>query len=177
MSSGQMLSLCLFYTRLSWEKGKATAIPRHNAVLPSEACLCARRWRPCAAAHFVGELRAEGARAAPCTGAAQCTMQAPHACLLCSKDVVYPPALWSPCDPEHSWAEAMKCVLWNANQVQGFPMLRAWRRTNLTNFTAALTYSKPGHGHFGRMKVCMRHLVGCMTCDRCNWIDNVVSCF
>ena len=92
--------------------------------------------------------------------------------------LVYPPALWGPCDPEHhSWAEAMKCYLWKADQVQGFPVLRAWRRRILTNFTAALTYSKPGNGHYGRTKVCMRHLVGCVTCARVNWIDNVVSCF
>ena len=129
-------------------------------------------------AHFVEELRAEGAGAASCTGTAPCSMQAPQACLLCSKGVVFPPALWDPCDPEHhSWAEAMKRVLWKVDQVQGFSMLPAWRRRTLTNFTAVLTYTKPGHVHYGRMKVCMRHLVGCVTCARVNWIDNVVSCY
>ena len=56
-------------------------------------------------------------------------------------------------------------------------MLPAWKRRILANFTAALTYSKPGHGHYGRTKVCMRQLVGCVTCARVDWIDEFVPCY
>ena len=56
-------------------------------------------------------------------------------------------------------------------------MLLAWKRRILANFAAALTYSRPGHGHYGRTKVCMRQLVGCVTCARVDWIDEFVPCY
>ena len=56
-------------------------------------------------------------------------------------------------------------------------MLPAWKRRILANFTGALTYSKPGHGHYGRTKACMRQLVGCVTCARVDWIDEFVPCY
>ena len=52
-----------------------------------------------------------------------------------------------------------------------------WKRRIIHNFTAALTYSRPGHGHYGSAKVCMRQLVGCATCARVDWIDEFVPCY
>ena len=137
-------------------------------------CLPKHLYVPAAApapspAHFVEQLRAEGADA----GSAH--MQAPQVCMLCGKGFIDPPALWRHCDADHhSWAEAVKRALWETEQLEDLPLLPAWKRRILANFTAALTYSKPGHGHYGRTKACMRQLVGCVTCARVDWIDEFV---
>ena len=98
--------------------------------------------------------------------------------MLCGTDFMDPPALWRHCDAEHhSWAEAVKRTLREADKLEDLPMLSAWKRRIIANFTAALTYSRPGHGHYGRTKVCMRQLVGCVTCARVDWIDGFVPCY
>ena len=56
-------------------------------------------------------------------------------------------------------------------------MLPQWKRRIIHNFTAALTYSRQGHGHCGSAKVCMRQLVGCVACARVEWIDEFVPCY
>ena len=98
--------------------------------------------------------------------------------MLCGKGFMDPPALWRHCDAEHhSWAEAVKRTLWEAEKLEDLPMLAAWKRRIIANFTAALTYSRLGHGHYGRTHVCMRQLVGCVTCARVDWIDEFVPCY
>ena len=121
-------------------------------------------------AHFVQQVRAEGA------DAALPDMPAPQVCMVCGKGFIDPPALWRHCDAEHhSWAEAVKRILWEADKLED--LLSAWKKMIIANFTAALTYSRPGHGHYGRTKVCMRKLVGCVTCARVDWIDEFVPCY
>ncbi len=173
MSNGQIVSLCLLHSRLSWQKGKPLQF--HEAL---QHCLPKPCYAPAAdvpapsPAHFVQQVRAEGADAVPPD------MQAPQVCLLCGKGFMDPPALWRHCDSEHhSWAEAVKRSLWEAAQLEDLPMLPAWKRRILANFAAALTYSRPGHGHYGRTKSCMRQLVGCATCAHVDWIDEFVPCY
>ena len=100
MSSGQILSLCLLHSRLSWEKGKPLQF--REAL---QHCLPKPLYVPAAAvpapspAHFVEQVRADGA------DAARPDMQAPQVCMLCGKGFIDPPALWGHCDADHhSWA-------------------------------------------------------------------------
>jgi hypothetical protein len=86
-------------------------------------------------------------------------------------------ALWKHCEAEHhSWGEAVKRMLWEAEQLEAIPVLPPDKRRIIQNFTAALTYSRPAEGHFGRDKVCMRQLLGCATCARVEWIDQCFPC-
>ena len=173
MSSGQILSLCLLHSRLSWEKGKPLQFRESlQHCLPTPLYVPAAAVPAPSPAHFVGQLRAKSA------DAALPDIQAPQVCMLCGKGFIDPPALWGHCDAEHhSWAEAVKRAIWETEQLQDLPMLPAWKRRILANFAQALTYSKPGHGHYGRTKVCMRQLVGCVTCARVDWIDEFVPCY
>ena len=89
MSTGQILSLGLLHSRLSWQKikslhfrealhyclPKTLYVPAANIIAPSPA-------------HFVQQVRAEGA------GAALPDMPAPQVCMLCGKGFVDPPARW-----------------------------------------------------------------------------------
>ena len=98
--------------------------------------------------------------------------------MICGKGFVDPPALWHHCSAEHhSWAEAVKRILWEADQLDDMHMLPAWKRRILANFSQALTYSRHGHGFYGRSKACMRQLVGCVICARVDWIDEFVPCY
>ena len=104
-------------------------------------------------------------------------MQPPRTCCLCGKGFIDTPALWKHCDEEHhSWAEAVKRILWSAEQLESIPLLSPDKRRIIQNITDALTYSKPAEAHFGRDKVCMRQLVGCATCARVSWIDKCFPC-
>ena len=104
-------------------------------------------------------------------------MQPPRTCCLCGKGFIDMPALWKHCEDEHhSWGEAVKRMLWEAEQLEAIPVLPPDKRRIIQNFTAALTYSRPAEGHFGRDKVCMRQLVGCATCARVEWIDQCFPC-
>ena len=173
MSTGQILSLCLLHSRLFWQKGKALRFreaPQYCLLKP--LCVPAANTFAPSPAHFVQQVRAESA------DAALPDMPAPQVCMLCGKGFMDPPVLWRHCDAEHhSWAEAVKRVLWEADKLEDLPMLSAWKRRIIANFTAALTYSRPGHGHYGRTKVCMRQLVGCVTCARVDWIHEFVPCY
>ena len=105
-------------------------------------------------------------------------IQPPRVCCLCGKGFVDALALWKHCEAEHySWAEARKRMLWEAEKLESIPLLPSDKRRLIQNFTAALSYSKPAEGHFGRDKVCMRQLLGCATCARVQWIDQCFPCF
>ena len=81
-------------------------------------------------AHFVEQVCANG------TDGALPNIQAPQACILCGKGFIDPPALWDHCGAEHhSWAEAVKRALCETEQLQDSPMLPAWKRRILANFT------------------------------------------
>ena len=85
---------------------------------------------------------------------------------------------WQHCEVEHhSWAEAVKRMLWEADQLEAMPLLAPDKRRIIQNLTNALTYSKPAEGHFGRDKACMRLLVGCATCARVSWIERCFPVF
>ena len=173
MSTGQILSLCLLHSRLSWQKARSLQFREAlHYCLPKPLYVPAADIIALSPAHFVQQVRAEGACAAlP-------DMPAPQMCMLCGKGFMDPPALWRHCEAEHhSWAEAVKRVLWEADKLDDLLMLPALKKRIIANFTAALTYSRPGHGHYGRTKVCMRQLVGCMTCARVDWIDEFLPCY
>ena len=134
MSTGQILSLCLLHNRLSWQKSRSLQfrealhywlpkplyVPAANIIAPSPA-------------HFVQQVRAEGA------DAALPDMPAPQVCMLCRKGFMDTPTLWRHCDAEHhSWAEAVKRALWEADRLEDLPMLPVWKRRIIANFTAAL---------------------------------------
>ena len=105
-------------------------------------------------------------------------MQPPCSCCLCGKGFIDFPALWTHCELEHhSWAEAAKRTLWEAEQLEAMPLLPPDKRRIIQNFTNALIYSKPAEGHFGRDKVCMRQRVGCATCAKVAWIDSCFPCY
>ena len=104
-------------------------------------------------------------------------MQPPRTCCLCGRGFIDAPALWKHCEDEHhSWAEAVKRTLWEAEHLEAIPLLPPDKRRIIQNFTNALTYSKPAENHFGRDKICMRQLVGCATCAKVSWIDRCFPC-
>ena len=46
-------------------------------------------------------------------------MQPPRTCCLCGKGFIDMPALWKHCEDEHhSWGEAVKRMLWEAEQLE-----------------------------------------------------------
>ena len=105
-------------------------------------------------------------------------MQPPRSCCLCGKGFIDWAALWEHCELDHhSWAEAAKRTLWEAEQLEAVPLLPPDKRRIIQNFTNALIYSKPAEGHFGRDKVCMRQRVGCATCAKVAWIDSCFPCY
>jgi hypothetical protein len=172
MSAGQIVVLCIFHNRLSWQKGnplqlhdrdqywiaKPTYTPTSQVQVPSPP-------------HFVEQLRANATEHGPPE------MQPPRTCCLCGKGFIDSPALWRHCEDEHhSWAEAVKRILWEDEQLEAIPLLPPDKRRIIQNFTNALTYSKQAEGHFGRNKVCMRQLVGCATCARVLWINKCFPC-
>ena len=122
--------------------------------------------------HFVQRIRRSATEHVPPE------MQPPCSCCLCGKGFIDFPALWKHCELEHhSWAEASKRTLWEADQLVAIPLLPPDKRRIIQNFTNALIYSKPAEGHFGREKVCMRQRIGCATCAKVSWIDNCFPCF
>ena len=105
-------------------------------------------------------------------------MQPPCSCCLCGKGFIDPPALWKHCELEHhSWTEAAKRTLWEAEQLEAMPLLPPDKRRIIQNFTNALIYSKPAEGYFGRDKVCTRQRVACATCAQVAWIESCFPCF
>ena len=67
-------------------------------------------------------------------------MQPPRTCCLCGKGFIDMAALWKHCEDEHhSWGEAVKRMLWEAEQLEAIPVLPPDKRRIIQNFTAALT--------------------------------------
>ena len=173
MSAGQVVVLCIFHSRLSWQKGKPIELnDRDQHWIPKPIYTPASAVNAPSPPHFVQLLRADA------TERSRPQIQPPRVCCLCGKGFVDAPALWRHCEADHhSWAEARKRMLWEAEKLESIPLLPSDKRRIVQNFTAALTYSRPAAGHFGRDKVCMRQLVGCATCARVAWIDHCFPCF
>ena len=173
MSAGQILVLCIFHSKLSWQKGKPLQLrDRDHYWIPKPAYTPVSKVNAPSPAHFVQRIKQSATEQMPPE------MQAPYSCLLCGKGFISWPALWNHCDLEHhSWAEATKRILWEAEQLEAMPLLPPDKRRIIQNFTNALIYSKPADGHFGRDKVCMRQRIGCATCAKVSWIDDCFPCF
>ena len=173
MSAGQILVLCIFHSRLSWQKGKPLELhDRDHYWIPKPTYTPASKVNAPSPPHFVERIQHSA------TEHVLPEMQPPRTCCLCGKGFIDAPALWKHCDDEHhSWAEAVKRMLWEAEQLEAMPLLPPDKRRIIQNFTNALTYSKPTEGHFGRDKVCMRQLVGCATCAKVSWIDSCYPCY
>ena len=172
MSAGQIVVLCIFHSRLSWQKGKQIQLhERDQYWLPKPVYTPASQVKAPSPPHFVEQLHADA------TERSQPVMQPPRTCCLCGKGFIDMAALWKHCEAEHhSWGEAVKRMLWEAEQLEAIPVLPLDKRRIIQNFTAALTYSRPAEGHFGRDKICMRQLIGCATCARVQWIDQCFPC-
>ena len=173
MSAGQILVLCIFHSRLSWQKGKPLQLhDRDHYWIPKPSYTPASQVNAPSPPHFVQRIRRSATEHVPPE------MQPPCSCCLCGKGFIDHPALWKHCELEHhSWAEAAKRTLWEAEQLEAMPLLPPDKRRIIQNFTNALVYSKPAERHFGRDKVCMRQRVGCATCAKVAWIDNCFPCF
>jgi len=172
MSAGQIVVLCIFHSRLSWQKGKQIQLHKRDQYwIPKPVYTPASQVQSPSPPHFVQQIHAED------TKRSEALMQPPRTCCLCGKGFIDMAALWKHCEDEHhSWGEAVKRMLWEAEQLEAIPVLPPDKRRIIQNFTAALTYSRPAEGHFGRDKVCMRQLVGCATCARVEWIDQCFPC-
>jgi hypothetical protein len=171
MSAGQIVVLCIFHSRPSWQKGKQIQL-HERSVLVAKASLHIRL--ACKGAISAALRRATQADS---TERSQTVMQPPRTCCLCGKGSIDMPALWKHCQAEHhSWAEAVKRMLWAAEQLGATPAQPPDKRRIIQNFTAALTYSRPAESHFGRDKVCARQWVGCATRARVKWIGQCLPC-
>ena len=173
MSAGQIVVLCIFHSRLLWQKGKPIELnDRDQYWIPRPVYTPASAVKSPSPPHFVELLQIDAdERSRP-------QIQPPRVCCLCGKGFIDSPALWKHCQAEHhSWAEARKRMLWEAEKLESIPLLPCDKRRLIQNFTAALSYCMPGEGHFGGDQVCMRQLVGCATCARVEWIDQCFPCF
>ena len=173
MSAGQILVLCMFHSKLSWQKGKPLELhDRDQYWIPKPVYTPASAVDAPSPPHFVQQLQADT------TEPSRPQIQPPRVCCLCGKGFVDAPAFWRHCEAEHhSWAEARKRMFWEAEKLESIPLLPPDKRRIVQNFTAALSYCRPAEGHFGRDKVCMRQSVGCATCARVDWIENCFPCF
>ena len=173
MSAGQILVLCIFHSRLSWQKGKPLELhERDHYWIPKPLYTPASQVNAPSPPHFAQRIKHSATENVPPE------MQPPRSCCLCGKGFIDWQALWKHCELEHhSWAEAAKRTLWEAEQLEAVPLLPPDKRRIIQNFTNALIYSKPADGHFGRDKVCMRQRVACATCARVEWIDNCFPCY
>ena len=167
MSAGQILVLCIFHSRLSWQKGKPLQLhERDHYWIPKPSYTPASQVNAPSPPHFVQRIQHSATEHVPPE------MQPPCSCCLCGKGFIDSPALWKHCELEHhSWAEAAKRTLWEAEQLEAMPLLPPDKRRIIQNFTNALIYSQPAEGHFGRDKVCMRQRVACATCAKVSWIE------
>ena len=113
MSAGQILVLCLFHSRLSWQKGKPLELhDRDQYWIPKLTYTPASQVKAPSPPHFVQRILSSATEHVPPE------MQPPRTCCLCGKGFIDTPALWKHCDEEHhSWAEAVKRILWSAEQL------------------------------------------------------------
>ena len=173
MSAGQILVLCIFHSRLSWQKGKPLELhDRDHYWIPKPLYTPASQVKAPSPPHFAQRIKHSATEHVPPE------MQPPRSCCLCGKGFIDWAALWEHCELDHhSWAEAAKRTLWEAEQLEAVPLLPPDKRRIIQNFTNALIYSKPAEGHFGRDKVCMRQRIGCATCAKVAWIDSCFPCY
>ena len=149
MTAGQILALCIFHSRLSWQKGKPVKLRETDQFcIPKPTYTPASLVQAPSPPHFVQQVRADTAESG------RPEMQPSQKCCLCGKGFLDPPALWAHCEAEHhSWAEATKRILWEAEQLEDLPVLPPDKRRIIQNFTAALTYSRPAEGQLGVRKL------------------------
>ena len=119
MSAGQILVLCIFHSRLSWQKGKPLELhDRDHYWIPKPTYTPASKVNAPSPPHFVERIQHSA------TEHVLPEMQPPRTCCLCGKGFIDAPALWKHCDDEHhSWAEAVKRMLWQAEQLEAMPLL------------------------------------------------------
>ena len=136
MSAGQTLVLCIFHSRLSWQKGKPLQLhDRDRYWIPMPTYTPASQVKSPSPPHFVQQIRKSA------TELLSPEMQPPCTCCLCGEGFIDSPALWKHCEVEHhSWAEAVKRLLWEADQLEAMPLLPPDKRRIIQNFTNALTY-------------------------------------
>ena len=136
MSAGQILVLCIFHSRLSWQKGKPLQLhDRDRYWIPMPTYTPASQVKSPSPPHFVQQIRQSA------TDQLSPEMQPPCTCCLCGEGFIDSPALWKHCEVEHhSWAEAVKRMLWEADQLEAMPLLPPDKRRIIQNFTNALTY-------------------------------------
>jgi hypothetical protein len=173
MPAGQILALVILHSRLTWQKGKPVRLHEHDYLwIPKAPYVPSGKIESLHVPHFVKQIEKSATqRILP-------EMQAPVQCCLCGKKFVDMQALWKHCDCEHhSWAEARKRVLWEAEKLHALPALPTDKRRLLQNLTQRLTYSQPAGKSLGRNKVCMRQRVACGVCALVTWIENAFPCF
>ena len=119
MSAGQILVLCIFHSRLSWQKGKPLQLhERDHYWIPKPSYTPASQVHAPSPPHFVQRIKHSATEHVPPE------MQPPCSCCLCGKGFIDSPALWKHCELEHhSWAEAAKRTLWEAEQLEAMPLL------------------------------------------------------
>ena len=173
MAAGQILVLCIFHSRLAWQKGPPLKLHERDYYwIPKPVYTPASQVHAPSPPHFVEQIQKSATEHVPPE------MQPPRTCCLCGKGFIDSPALWKHCELEHhSWAEAAKRTLWEAEQLEAMPLLPPDKRRIIKQFTNALVISRPAQSHFGRDKVCMRQRVACATCAKVAWIDDCYPCF
>ena len=116
MSAGQIVVLCIFHSRLLWQKGKQIQLHEKDQYwLPKPVYTPASQVKAPSPPHFVQQIHADA------TERSEAVMQPPRTCCLCGKGFIDMPALWKHCEDEHhSWGEAVKRMLWEAEQLEQF---------------------------------------------------------
>ena len=89
MSAGQILVLCIFHSRLSWQKGKPLQLhDRDHYWIPKPSYIPASQVNAPSPPHFVQQIRRSATEHVPPE------MQPPRRCCLCGKGFIDYPALW-----------------------------------------------------------------------------------
>ena len=100
MSGGQILVLCIFHSRLLWQKGKPLELrDRDHYWIPKLTHTPASKVNAPSPPHFVKQIQHSATEHVPPE------MQAPRTCCLCGKGFIDIAAVCKHCDDEHhSWA-------------------------------------------------------------------------
>ena len=135
MSAGQIVVLCIFQSRLSWQKGKPIELhDRDQHWIPKPVYTPASAVNAPSPPRFVQQLQADA------TERCRPQIQPPRVCCLCGKGFIDARALWKHYEAEHhSWAEARKRMLWEAEKLESIPLLPSGKRRIIQDFTAALS--------------------------------------
>ena len=96
MSAGQILVLCIFQSRLSWQKGKPVQLhDRDHYWIPKPSYTPASQVNAPSPPHFVQQIKRSATEHVPPE------MQPTCSCCLCGKGFIDPPALWKNCELEN----------------------------------------------------------------------------